>query len=109
MSEIDPQRAVDFIRDNAQSLAEAKANRVYMEEWRKTLKAKLMKSCGLEAIGAQEREAYAHEDYQQHLSGLREAILIEERLRWQMVAAQARIEVWRSQNASNRLMDKVTQ
>lgn len=109
MSDIDPQRAVDFILNNAQAIAEAKANRVYMEEWRKSLKAKLMKACGVEATGAQEREAYAHPEYLELLHGLREAVLIEERLRWQMVAAQARIEVWRSTEASNRRADRATQ
>jgi hypothetical protein len=32
----------------------------------------------------------------------------EEKYRWELVAAQARIEVWRSQEASNRAMDKLT-
>jgi hypothetical protein len=99
---IDPQKAVDFIRDSALPLAQAKANRVYCEEYRKTLKAKLMKGCGLDAIGAQEREAYAHPDYAAHLEALREAVAEEEKLRWQMVAAQARVEVWRSQESSAR-------
>lgn len=105
---IDPHDAVDFLLSNAEKLAQAKANRVYMEEFRKTLKAKLMKSCGVDAIGAQEREAYAHADYESHLGGLKSAVEIEESLRWKMVAAQARIEVWRSQEASNRAADRAT-
>ena len=32
--EIDPNRAVDFIRDNGKKFAKAKADRVYMEEYR---------------------------------------------------------------------------
>jgi hypothetical protein len=106
--QIDPQRAVDFIRDNAATLAKAKAERVYMEEFRKTLKAKLMKKCVDLPVTAQEREAYAHPDYEAHLLGLKEAVEVEERLRWQMVAAQARVEVWRSQEASNRAMDRAS-
>ena len=35
-------------------------------------------------------------------------IMDEEKYRWEMVAAQARIEVWRSQEASNRIEYKVT-
>jgi hypothetical protein len=58
------------------------------------------------AIGAQEREAYAHEEYKQLLNGLKAAVEVEEELRWALVAAQARIEVWRSQEASNRAEGK---
>lgn len=106
MSDIDPLMALDFIRDNATRLAQAKANRVYLDEFRKTLKARLMKSSGQEAIGAQEREAYAHDSYAQHLLALQSAVEEEEALRWLMVAAQAKIDVWRSLNASNRAIDR---
>lgn len=106
MSDIDPLLALDFLRDNAIKLAQAKANRVYVEEFRKTLKARLMKSSGQEAIGAQEREAYAHDSYAQHLKAFEAAVEAEESLRWLMVAAQAKIDVWRSLNASNRAIDR---
>lgn len=106
--EIDPNKAVDFIRDNGRVYAKAKADRVYMEEYRKSLKAILMKQSMENAVNAQEREAYSHPDYIKLLEGLKEAVAIEEQLRWEMVAAQARIEVWRSQEASNRVEAKVT-
>jgi hypothetical protein len=106
--EIDPNKAVDFIRDNGKFYAKAKADRVYMEEYRKSLKAILMKQSMENAVNAQEREAYSHPDYIKLLEGLREAVEAEERLRWEMVAAQARVEVWRSQEASNRVEAKVT-
>lgn len=103
---IDPQKHLRRMWENAPKLAQAKANRVYMEEYRKTLKAQLMKACGLDAIGAQEREAYADEKYVAHLEALKDAIAAEEVLRWRMVADQASVEVWRSQEASNRAMDR---
>lgn len=105
---IDPQKHLRRMWDNAPLLAQAKADRVYMEEFRKTLKAQLMKACGLEAIGAQEREAYAHPDYQAHLEALKEAVRAEEVLRWRMTTDQASVEVWRSTEASNRAMDRGT-
>jgi hypothetical protein len=49
---IDPHEAVDFIFKNASSYAKAKAERVYLEEFRKTKKAILMKSCGESAVNA---------------------------------------------------------
>lgn len=105
-------KAVDFIRDNAKSFAEAKAKRVYLEEFRKTKKALLMKDAllqGIEAVNAQEREAYSNAEYIQVLEGLAEAIQVEETLKWKMTAASLRIEIWRSEEATNRLQDKATQ
>lgn len=106
--EIDPNKAVDFIRDNGKKFAQAKANRVYIEEYRKSLKAILMKQSLESAVNAQEREAYSHPEYIALLEGLREAVAVEEQLRWEMIAAQQRVEVWRSMEASNRIEYKVT-
>lgn len=61
------------------------------------------------SIAAKEMEAYATDDYVKLLEGLKEAVEIEERLRWQLIAAQARIEIWRSQEATNRTIDRATQ
>lgn len=103
---IDPNKAIDFIFENGKNFAKAKAQRIYLEEYRKSLKAILMKRSMETAIGAQEREAYAHEEYRELLDGLRDAVQEEEELRWSLVAAQARVEVWRSQEASNRAEGK---
>ena len=106
---VDPNSAIDFMIANSKRYAQAMANRVYVEEMRKTMKAELCKealSTGIEAVNAQEREAYSHPDYKQHLLAIKEAIEEEERLRWLLVAAQARIDVWRSMEASNRMVDK---
>jgi hypothetical protein len=55
---------------------------------------------------AQEKEAYAADQYIQHLAALRLAVEREETLRWRLVTAQTAVEIWRSQNASNRNMDR---
>jgi hypothetical protein len=106
---IDPQSAMEQIWKLAPAYAKAKADRIYVEEYRKTVKAQLMKGCGLEAIGAQEREAYADERYTAHLDAIREAVQVEEELRWKLVAAQSAIEIWRSMEASNRMTDRAAQ
>lgn len=97
--------ALDFIRDNAKTYAKAKADRVYLEEFRKTRKALCMKAAeraGATTAAAQEREAYADPEYVQLLEGLQEATEREETLRWLMVAAQAKIEAWRTIEANRR-------
>ena len=54
-------------------------------------------------------DAYANPDYLVVLQGIKEAVEIEETLRWKLIAAQARIEVLRSAEASNRHLDRATQ
>jgi hypothetical protein len=106
---IDPNDAIDFMIANSKKYAQAKANRIYVEEYRKTMKAELCKQAlvaGIEAVNAQEREAYSAPAYKSHLEAIRSAVEEEERLRWMMVAAQARIDVWRSMEASNRALEK---
>lgn len=107
---IDPNAAVDFMIAKAAEFAHAKANRIYCEEYRKTLKSELMKEAMLkfDAVNAQEREAYAHPSYKAHLMALKEAVEQEEKLRWLLIAAEARIEVWRSQEASKRSEHRMT-
>lgn len=108
---IDPQAAVDYMVAKASEYAQAKANRIYCEEYRKSLKSLLMKDAlndGHNAANAQEREAYASDEYIRHLKALREAVEAEENLRWMLIAAEARISVWRSQEASNRVVEKMT-
>jgi hypothetical protein len=107
MSEVrDPNKAVDYILQNAPKFAEARATRVYLEEFRKSKKALLMKESAESSAVGQERDAYAHADYIALLDGLRAAVEQEETLRWQLVAAQARVEIWRTQEASNRAQDR---
>ena len=104
--EIDPHAAIDFILRSAPAFAQAKANRVYLEEFRKTKKALLMGLCLESAVNAREQFAYAHPEYKELLQGLKSAIEAEETLKWQLTAAQARVEVYRTQEASNRAMDR---
>jgi hypothetical protein len=111
---IDPNAAVDFMIAKSAEYAQAEANKVYMEELRKTIKAEEMKHAEARGNGEyktaamQEREAYASQRYKEHLQALRQAVEERERLRWMLIAAQERIAVWRSQETSNRNIIKAT-
>jgi len=111
---IDPQAAVDFMISKSAEDAQAEANKVYMEELRKTIKAEEMKSAENNSNGEyktaamQEREAYASPRYKAHLQALKQAVEERERLRWMLIAAQERIAVWRTQETSNRNIMKAT-
>jgi hypothetical protein len=104
----DPHKAVDHIIKHAKQFADAKAQRVFLEEFRKSKKALLMKQSLEPALGAQERDAYAHPEYIELLKGLKEAVEIEEKLRWDLIAAQARVDIWRTEQANLRLEGKAT-
>jgi hypothetical protein len=106
---INPFKALDFIRDYAPLFAQAKANLLYLTEYRKTKKALLMIESDAKTESAKESYAYAHEEYIEHLKALAVAVQESERLRWLMVGAEAKIEVWRSLEASARLEMKSTQ
>ena len=109
MRVIDPNAAVDAIIKMAPEYAKAKAERIYLEEFRKSKKALLMQEDTTGPISAQERDAYAHQDYIDLLNALRTAVEREEELRWKLIAAQARVEVYRTMEASARMEMKSTQ
>jgi hypothetical protein len=102
--------AVDYLYTHGRKFAEARSHRVYLEEYRKSQKAMLMKSAlsdgRAKSAAVAEIEAYADPAYIEVLKGLEAAVEAEETYRWGLVSAQARIDVWRSQEASNRAFDK---
>lgn len=106
---INPYEAMDFIRNNAESLGMLKAQMIYMQEKRKTVKAMLMRSSLDKTETAKESYAYAHPDYAKHLDEMRDAIAEYETLRILMVAAEAKLEAWRSLEATARNEIKFTQ
>lgn len=101
-----PYAAVEYIYNNSPEYAKAKAERVMLEEFRKSKKALLMKEAlrmGIEAANAQEREAYADPEYVELLHGLAAAIEKEETLRWRLEAARMKTDIWRTEQANARL------
>ena len=102
LEDIDIFETLEYIKRTAPKYAKAKADRIYLEEYRKSLKASLMATQIGDPVNAQERYAYAHPDYTRHLEAMQIAIQQEEEYRWKLVAAQALIEVWRSLSANQR-------
>ena len=109
MKQIDPNKAVDFMLEHEEKYASAKANRIHIEEFRKSKKALLMNLCTAETVNAREQFAYSHPDYIQLIEGLKHAVEVEESLRWKMTAAQMRVEIWRSLEATARAEGRATQ
>lgn len=102
----DIEKAVEYLRTNARSSAQAKANRIYMEEFRKVVKAQIMRETLTDSLGAQEARAYSDPRYKQHLEAMTSAIEKDEYNKWMMTAAEAKIEAWRTQQANARAEGK---
>ena len=107
--DIDPNKAIEFIIKQSGIYAQAKANRVYIENYLRSAKSKMMMESTATSIAAKEMEAYATDDYIALLDGLKKAVETEEKLRWQLIAAQERVQIWRTQEATNRTIDRATQ
>jgi len=91
--------------------AKAKAERVYIEQFRKSKKAILMRSAGAAGFKTQsEREqyAYAHPDYVELIEGLKNAVEIEEKCKWALEKFKVEFEYWRTTQANERyLKDRI--
>lgn len=96
------EEAFAWLHENADACAEARAHRIYIVEFRKTLKAQLMQQHGKETVGIQEREAYASKDYLDHLNALRIAVANDEKLQFIKQTKFALIEAWRTSAANRR-------
>jgi len=101
ISQRDIEKALDFLRDSADEAAQNRANRIYMEEFRKSLKAQLMSENMEMAVNAQEREAYKNVQYITHLDAMKTAIYEDEKLRFLIEAAKIKITAWQTMERSN--------
>jgi hypothetical protein len=108
MSDYDPHKSVEYIYDNAPAYAKAKGILAQLEAYKSSLKSMLMKHSGETSIGAQEREAYADVAYQNHCDAIGRATEQVELLKWRMLSAQMRFDAWRTEQASNRQIEKIT-
>jgi hypothetical protein len=107
MNEVrDPHKAVDFMIKMAGEYASAKGKQVYLEEFRKTKKAMLMIKSDGKTVADREAFAYCHPEYVEVIEGIGAATEAAELLRYQLKAAELRVEIWRSQEASNRTQDR---
>jgi hypothetical protein len=90
----------------AKDYAEAEAKRIYLVEFRKSKKSMLMKAAEVAKPGmsaaAQEREAYADQEYQNLLKGLEVATQKAIEAKWELTIIQTQFESWRTKQATAR-------
>ena len=95
-------KAMQWLVDNAPKIAKARAMRVFLEEGRKSLKARLQLTANAKSMAEAEAIAYAHADYAGHLEALRDAVEADEELRELAAAARLKIELFRTESANAR-------
>jgi alpha/beta superfamily hydrolase len=102
----DAEKAVDWLRDHAQDIGQARAERLYLEAWVKTKRAECMQKHATLPVSAQEREALTDPTYLAALQAYKEAVERDETLRFMATAAEAKIECWRTQESTRRAEGK---
>ena len=100
---INPYQAMDFLRDNADEAGRLKGKVYVMTEMRKAVKAKLMmKAVDAKSEAAKETYAYSHPELEEHTRKTGDVIAEYETLRLLIAASEAKLEAWRSLEASAR-------
>lgn len=102
LTEADAIKATEYLVDSAYPYGDARARAAFAEHSLRRVKALAMKASGETAVSAQEREAYASDQYQAALDELFEATRECERMRAARDAAVVRVDVWRSISARQR-------
>jgi hypothetical protein len=102
-------KSLEWIKNNAKNIAEARSRRSLMEEWPSVVRARVAKECihaGSSAAAA-DVEAKASTAYEDALKAQEAAVFNDELLRIKRIQAEAIIEIWRTLSANRRAMDKV--
>jgi prolyl oligopeptidase PreP (S9A serine peptidase family) len=93
------------IQEYIRRLADYKAKRISFENYRKILKARLMKKAqlaGHTSVQAQEREAYGNPEYEKVIDAIQIATEEETKAYWELEMFKTEIDVWRTEQANNR-------
>tara|TARA_R100001244_G_C5160801_1_gene130978 strand:- start:352 stop:672 length:321 start_codon:yes stop_codon:yes gene_type:complete len=96
------ERANDWMRDNSIRLAQAKANRIYIERYLKSKHGELFLVAPEGSIASKEAWSYCHTDYIELLNGLKAAVEQETELQHKYTAAEVKIAIWRTLQANQR-------
>ena len=105
----DAEKAVEWLRDNARRMAQERAERLYMEQWIKTVKATIQSEQGGVSAAAAEIVALASPRYLAALQAYRDSIRSDETNRFLIAAAEAKIDAWRSQESTRRAEGRAMQ
>ena len=106
ISEQDIDRALSYLRDNSEKDAQARAERLYMEQWIKTVLAQEQAKVKAASVAAAEIGARVSDPFIAALDGYKQAIFEDEKRRFLRAAAETRIEAWRTMCSNQRAEGK---
>jgi len=89
-------------------LSDAEGNLAGLEGSKNSVKSIMMKKSGEQSLGGQEREAYASQEYQDHNQKIAETTALKSLLKLEFSIAQMKFEAWRSEQANNRNLERLT-
>ena len=89
-------------------LSDAEGNLAGLEGSKNSVKSIMMKKSGEQSLGGQEREAYASQEFQDHCDLIDEFTAKEALLNLEISIAQMKFEAWRSEQATNRNLERLT-
>jgi hypothetical protein len=105
---IDPNKEIQDIVDMIDDYAYADARLAWLESYKSALKALRMKDSPSPSIAGKEMDALASEDYVQYCYDLEEAKRKYTSLKLTIETAKMKVEVWRTEQATNRQIEKIT-
>lgn len=106
ISEKQIEAALEYLRESVDEASKAKSDMVLTEQWVKTTKAKLMAEGAGQSMAAAEARALADPRFAQAVEAYGAAVQVFEYHKMKRETAIAWIDAWRSQEASNRAVDR---
>ena len=100
ISPSEARKAVDYLIDSAAEYAAARADQARTENMLRVVKSLAMKASGASSAAAQEREAYASQEYRDAIDENFAATKDAEKIRALREGAKMKIEAWRSFNSN---------
>jgi hypothetical protein len=108
MSDYDPHEAINYIFTHAPEYAKAKGQLAQLEAYKSSLKSIKMKQSSEQSLGAQEREAHASQEYLDFCEEIDKATANKVLLKLEIAQAQMEFEAWRTEQATNRNIERMT-
>lgn len=98
------EKRMQELREQAREYAKAAADRAYLDEYKKSHLAIIMKRYEHDypSVAAQEREARADGEYLKTLEGLKAATEAAERLGWELRISMKGADLWQTAQANER-------
>jgi hypothetical protein len=105
---INPNDEIQFIVDLIDDYADADANLAWLDSYKAALKALKMKESLSPSIAGKEMDALASDEYLQFCHDLNDAKRKHTSLKLTIETAKLKIECWRTEQATNRQIEKLT-